>query len=127
MELSEEAKAAARAEKEAEDLRSRWTEEYFEIVEQLPLEVHRTFALMRELEGQMQARVNGMVQNMVTYRDARAALQAVIDDPDKEKKVEIKATMKRGQGVRMRRRTCWVARKTRHMLATMPVQLGHLG
>ncbi|SNX85001.1 uncharacterized protein MEPE_03710 [Melanopsichium pennsylvanicum] len=74
-ELSEEAKAQAKAEKDAEDLRSRWTEEYFEIVEQLPLEVHRTFALMRELEGQMQARVNSMVRNMMTYRDARLKLQ----------------------------------------------------
>ena len=78
-EMSEEAKQQAKAEKEAEDLRSRWTEEYFEIVEQLPLEVHRTFALMRELEGQMQARVSGMVQNMTTYRDARLALQKRIN------------------------------------------------
>ncbi|SPO26716.1 uncharacterized protein UTRI_04023_B [Ustilago trichophora] len=80
-ELSEEAKQLAKAEREAEDLRSRWTEEYFEIVEQLPLEVHRTFALMRELEGQMQARVGAMVQNMTTYRDARLEMHKLMNAP----------------------------------------------
>ncbi|SPO26434.1 uncharacterized protein UTRI_04023 [Ustilago trichophora] len=80
-ELSEEAKQQAKAEREAQDLRSRWTEEYFEIVEQLPLEVHRTFALMRELEGQMQARVGAMVQNMTAYRDARLEMHKLIDAP----------------------------------------------
>ncbi|CBQ73649.1 conserved hypothetical protein [Sporisorium reilianum SRZ2] len=74
-ELSEEAKQQAKAEKEAHDLQSRWTEEYFEIVEQLPLEMHRTFALMRELEGQMQARVGSMVQDMAAYRDVRMEMQ----------------------------------------------------
>lgn len=78
-EMSEEAKQQAKAEKEAQDLQSRWTEEYFEIVEQLPLEVHRTFALMRELEGQMQARVATMVQNMTAYRDVRLQMQRIID------------------------------------------------
>lgn len=73
-EMSEEAKAAARAEKEAQDLRSRWTEEYFEIVEQLPLEIHRTFALMRELEGQMQTRCHSLAQNIISYRDERYRL-----------------------------------------------------
>ncbi|TKY84822.1 hypothetical protein EX895_005902 [Sporisorium graminicola] len=78
-ELSEEAKQQAKAEKEAHDLQSRWTEEYFEIVEQLPLEMHRTFALMRELEGQMQARVGTMVQNMTAYRDVRMEMQNLLD------------------------------------------------
>ncbi|GAC96806.1 hypothetical protein PHSY_004390 [Pseudozyma hubeiensis SY62] len=77
--LSEEAKQQAKAEKEAQDLQSRWTEEYFEIIEQLPLEVHRTFALMRELEGQMQVRVGTMVQNMTAYRDVRLQMQRLID------------------------------------------------
>lgn len=80
-ELSEEAKTLQQAEKEAEDLRSRWTEEYFEIVEQLPLEMHRTFALMRELEGQMHARVNAMTSNIVSYRDARLDMQRLIESP----------------------------------------------
>ena len=79
--MTEEAKAHAKAQKEAEDLQSRWTEEYFEIVEQLPLEMHRTFALMRELEGQMQTRVSGMVNDMTVYRDARVELQKRIDAP----------------------------------------------
>lgn len=79
-EMTEEEKQQAKAEDEAEELRSRWREEYFEIVEQLPLEVHRAFALMRELEGQMQARFSGMIQGMVTYRDARLELQRVLDD-----------------------------------------------
>lgn len=80
LELSEEAKQQAKAEKEAHDVQTRWTEEYFEIVEQLPLELHRTFALMRELEGQMQARTGTMVSNMTAYRDARMAMQKLIDD-----------------------------------------------
>ncbi len=80
-ELSEEAKQQAKAEKEAQDLQTRWAEEYFEIVEQLPLELHRTFALMRELEGQMQTRVATMVQNMTTYRDARLQMQKLLDSP----------------------------------------------
>lgn len=42
------------AEKERE-LYERWAEEYFEIVDQLPIELHRTFALMRELEGRVQS------------------------------------------------------------------------
>lgn len=78
-ELSEEAKAQAKAQKKAEDLQSRWTDEYFEIVEQLPLEVHRTFALIRELEGQMQTRVSGMLHDMTAYRDARIELQKRIE------------------------------------------------
>ena len=82
-EMSEEAKQKAKAEKEARDLQSRWIEEYFEIVEQLPLEMHRTFALMRELEGQMQTRVGSMVQNMVVYRDARMAMQKHLGAADK--------------------------------------------
>lgn len=83
-EMSEEAKQQAKAEKEAHDLQSRWTEEYFEIVEQLPLEMHRTFALMRELEGQMQARVGMMVQNMTTYRDVRLHMQKRMDTPSQK-------------------------------------------
>ncbi|CDR88461.1 uncharacterized protein SPSC_04288 [Sporisorium scitamineum] len=83
-EMSEEAKQQAKAEKEAHDLQSRWTEEYFEIVEQLPLEMHRTFALMRELEGQMQARVGTMVQDMAAYRDVRMEMQKRLDATPQE-------------------------------------------
>lgn len=42
-------------EQEERELYERWAEEYFEIVEQLPMELHRTFALMRELEGRVQS------------------------------------------------------------------------
>ncbi|KAI3481433.1 hypothetical protein L1887_56135 [Cichorium endivia] len=73
VELSEEEKQKAREDKEQHELAARWTDEYFEIVEQLPLEVHRAFALMRELEGQMHTRVTGMVHDIATYHHARLA------------------------------------------------------
>ena len=72
--VDEEAQKAAQAKKEEEELITRWTEEYFEIIEQLPLELHRSYALMRELEGQMQGRVASLAKNVVRYRDARFAL-----------------------------------------------------
>lgn len=90
-ELSEEAKQLAKAEKESQDLQSRWTEEYFEIIEQLPLEIHRTFALMRELEGQMQSRMGTMIQNMTAYRDVRMHMQKLIDS-EFQKQTQIQNT-----------------------------------
>lgn len=78
-EISEEAKQAAKLEKEEADMRNRWMEEYFEIVEQLPLEVHRMFALIRELEGQTHSRFNRVLQNTVAYRDARLELNKWIE------------------------------------------------
>lgn len=74
VELTEEEKQKAREDKEQHELAARWTDEYFEIVEQLPLEVHRAFALMRELEGQMRTRVTGMVHDIATYHHARLTL-----------------------------------------------------
>lgn len=52
-------------------LYERWAEEYYEIVEQLPLELHRTFALMRELESKMQNRIAFVASQTKIYRDAR--------------------------------------------------------
>lgn len=54
-------------------LYQRWAEEYYEIVDQLPLELHRTFALMRELEIKMQDKVEFMASHTIAYRDARLA------------------------------------------------------
>ncbi|EPQ25856.1 uncharacterized protein PFL1_06531 [Pseudozyma flocculosa PF-1] len=73
-EMDEEAKRAAQAKREEDELVTRWTEEYFEIVEQLPLEIHRSLALLRELESQMTARLASVSHDAIAYRDARLAL-----------------------------------------------------
>jgi hypothetical protein len=79
----EEIKRAEEEAKEAEDdgkedeaeeeakLYQRWAEEYYEVVEQLPLELHRTFALMKELENKMQERISFVAEYTKLYRDAR--------------------------------------------------------
>ncbi|CEH14203.1 chromatin remodeling protein [Ceraceosorus bombacis] len=65
----------AQEQKDAEEMWQRWSEEYFEIVEQLPLELHRSFALMRELESKLQSRIKSTATNAQSYRDARLALR----------------------------------------------------
>lgn len=56
---------------EEKKLYQRWAEEYYEVVEQLPLELHRTFALMKELENKMQDRITFVASHTKAYRDAR--------------------------------------------------------
>ncbi|UZJ53190.1 hypothetical protein CBS101457_002510 [Exobasidium rhododendri] len=56
----------------------RWAEEYYEIVEQLPLELHRTFALMKELEFKMQDRIRATASHAKSYRDARIAQRSAM-------------------------------------------------
>ncbi|PWN25679.1 hypothetical protein BDZ90DRAFT_228363 [Jaminaea rosea] len=44
-----------------------WREEYFEIIEQLPLELHRSFALIRELEGQIRGHMGTIRLETASY------------------------------------------------------------
>jgi len=69
----------AREEEEKEEMKlyERWAEEYYEIVEQLPLELHRTFTLMRELEFKMQDRITVTASHVESYRNARIAQRNV--------------------------------------------------
>ena len=60
-------------EEERQRRHERWAEEYFDVVEQLPLELHRTFTLMRELETKMQDRITFVASHTRSYRDARLA------------------------------------------------------
>lgn len=61
----------AKREREEVELMERWHEEYFEIVEQLPLELQRSYALMREMETKFQDRVQLVASRTRAYRDAR--------------------------------------------------------
>ncbi|CAO1613533.1 unnamed protein product [Sympodiomycopsis kandeliae] len=58
-------------ERKDEELFHSWKEEYFEIVEQLPLELHRSTALMKELEGQIQNHLDAIHKDTLEYRDYR--------------------------------------------------------
>lgn len=50
----EDGETRVKREQEEQALMERWAEEYYEIVEQLPLELHRSYTLMRELETKSQ-------------------------------------------------------------------------
>lgn len=60
-------------EREEMELMERWHEEYFEIVEQLPLELQRSYSLMREMEAKFQDRIQLIASHAKAYRDARIA------------------------------------------------------
>jgi hypothetical protein len=55
------------------ELMQRWSEDYFEIIEQLPLELQRSYTLMRELETKFQDRIDQVARQTLQYRDARLA------------------------------------------------------
>lgn len=61
--------------KEAEMLQN-WKDEYFEVIEQLPLELHRSSALMKELEAQIHAHMQQIQHDAIAYRDHRKASDA---------------------------------------------------
>lgn len=63
----------AKRKREEVELMERWHEEYFEIVEQLPLELQRSYALMREMEKKFQERIELVASQSKAYRDARIA------------------------------------------------------
>jgi hypothetical protein len=77
---ADEAITADAREDEAEEetkLYQQWAEEYYEVVEQLPLELHRTFALMKELENKMQDRISFVSSHTKAYRDARVKYKSL--------------------------------------------------
>ncbi|CAO1635624.1 unnamed protein product [Parajaminaea phylloscopi] len=53
-----------------------WKDEYFEIVEQLPLELHRSFALLRELDVQVNGHLATIQREALNYRDWRVERHA---------------------------------------------------
>ncbi|KAK0543756.1 hypothetical protein OC846_005175 [Tilletia horrida] len=67
------------AQQEREEMFARWHEEYYEIVEQLPLELTRCFTLMRETEGKVQARIERTRKAAQTYYAARKGIQSWTD------------------------------------------------
>ncbi|CAD6946780.1 unnamed protein product [Tilletia controversa] len=75
----EKAKDEETAEQEAREMASRWTEEYYEIVEQLPLELTRCFTLMRETEGKVQNRLEKTRKFSQAYFKARRDLQVWVN------------------------------------------------
>ncbi|CAO1621539.1 unnamed protein product [Jaminaea pallidilutea] len=90
-EVKAEASAAAQSQgddvrdsaEEEDDLQAKeqrlfdgFKEEYFEVVEQLPLEIHRSFALMRELELQIRSHTETVRHEAIVYRDWRKARRA---------------------------------------------------
>ncbi|KAE8231750.1 hypothetical protein CF326_g3225 [Tilletia indica] len=64
---------------EAEEMASRWHEEYYEIVEQLPLELTRCFTLISETEGKVQNRLEKTRKASQTYIKARRDVQAWVN------------------------------------------------
>ncbi|KDQ12337.1 hypothetical protein BOTBODRAFT_189327 [Botryobasidium botryosum FD-172 SS1] len=65
--------ANEKAQREQEDWEA-FREEYYEMVEQLPLSLHRSFALMRELDDEAQANLSDLLPTIKAYISLRQSL-----------------------------------------------------
>ncbi|KAL9934587.1 hypothetical protein V8E36_006362 [Tilletia maclaganii] len=70
---------AEAAEREAEEMASRWNEEYYEIVQQLPLELTRCFTLVRETEGKVQNHMEKIRKAAQAYYQARRNIHSWVE------------------------------------------------
>lgn len=68
--------AIERQSRRERNMLERWKEEYYDIVEQLPLELRRSFSLMKELEENVQKRSAALATLTKEYRESRLALRA---------------------------------------------------